>query len=291
MENTDQDIITIASTLQGNDSKKLLLGLELAKKAHDGQIRKSGEPYMIHPIAVAKKLWERYQDVDLTIAGLLHDATEDSDLVSVQEIHTIFGAEVGFLIEAVDKTKKGFFNKDIVFEDRTERLLWAGLQDIRVLLLKTADREHNIDTLTHLASDKQVRMAFETQAIYKPLKVVLGLYEPHTIQTAQENFQRWLHEKGISKPDEIKKCLYTMSFKDFSDEMFELVYNNSHKVVWEIEDKAYLEELAHNKEFEEHANIENMWTDGDQFKASFTFDKGYLLDGNVGMKVSSYKSS
>ena len=80
-----------------------------------------------------------------------------------------------------------------------------------------------------------------------------------------------------------------MSFKNLSHEMFDLVYKNSSRVVWEIEDKQYFEELSKNKKFEKHVNIEYMWTDGKTFKASFTFDKGFIIDPEIGLKVSSYK--
>jgi hypothetical protein len=289
MEPWNTSIEDIASQLDSApDAKRLLDAFEYAKKAHDGQLRKSGEPYILHPTAVALKLWNTYGDIDLTIAGLLHDTTEDCG-ADMDSIYSQFGDMVGFLVDAVDKNRRGFLKHDVIFEDKIERLLWAGLQDIRVLLLKIADREHNIDTLKHLQNDKQVRMAFETQAIYKPLKHVLGLYENRTIDEIKKRFADCLCSKHISEPREIKACLYSMSFRDFSDEMFDLVYNNSHKIVWEVEDKAYLKELSKNKEFEKHVNIENMWTDGERFKAEFTFDKGYIMDANAGLKVSSYK--
>ena len=132
-------------------------------------------------------------------------------------------------------------------------------------------------------------MAFETQAIFEPLKKILH-YETNTkVSDAENNFKQYLNDKKISNPIDIKKSLYNMSFKHFSNEMFDLVYNNSDTVVWEIEDKKYLEHLLGNKEFEEHATIEQMWTDGAAFKAKFTFDKGYIMDSDIGLSVATYK--
>jgi hypothetical protein len=279
----------IASEMSESDATLFMRAFDYAAGAHGKQLRKSGDLYIYHPIAVSEKLWNIYHDTELTIAGLLHDTTEDCD-VSISEIYDTFGHSVGFMVDAVDKNRKTFHNSDISIEDKIERLLYAGLQDVRVLLLKIADREHNIDTLQHLPGNKQVRMAFETQAVYKPLKHVLHLYDDNlSIDGVRKHFEKCMKEKNVTTPQEIKGCLYRMSFKEFSDEMFDLVYNNSHKIVWEIEDQEYLNELSQNKDFEEHAHIDNMWTDGKSFKAAFTFDKGYIMNANVGLKVSSYK--
>lgn len=284
-------IIQIAESLCETDNKRLLQALQVAEQAHGIQIRKSGEPYIIHPLAVAEKLWNKFGDLDLTIAALLHDTVEDSDEITIEQVYADFGDTIGFIVDAVDKNKTGFFAHNIIIEDKIERLIWAGMKDIRCLLVKIADREHNIETLQYLKDNKQVRMAFETQAIFEPLKKVLHYNTNANTQESEKYFTLCLHEKNLLEPSEIKKCLYSMSFKDFSNEMFNLVYNNSDKVVWEIEDKNYLEHLLGNESFEEHATIESMWTDGSGFKAQFTFDKGYVIEGDVGLKVATYKHS
>lgn len=285
----EKDVLEIAESLEGTDKERFLDAFAFAKKAHDGQLRKSGKPYLSHPIAVAKRLWEKYADVDLTIAGILHDTSEDSDTIEIGDVYERFGDTIGFLVDAVDKRRKTFHKTDEVFPDKIERLLFAGSKDIRVLLLKLADRGHNIETLRYLKNDKQVRMAFETQAVYRPLTYIIDRCKTNAIADIDRCYLAYLAEKGISTPRDIKAHLYTMSFKDFNHDMFDLAYNNSNKIVWEIEDREYLQELAHNKEFEDHVRIENIWTDGERFKASFTFDKGYLLNPTIGLKVSSYK--
>lgn len=288
MKEMRETIDTLAGEMSKHDADRYVEAFEFAQEAHGNQLRKSGKPYISHPVAVSKKLWSKYQDVDLAIAGLLHDTTEDCE-VEIDVIYKTFGDEVGFMVDVVDKKRKDFYNSDVKIADKIDRLLYGALKDVRVILLKIADREHNINTLKYLHNDKQVRMAFETQAVYKPLKHVLRLYEQHTIEEVKGYFVACLIEKNVSTPQEIKGYLYHMSFGEFSDEMFDLVYNNSHKIVWEIEDKTYLEELSKNKEFEDHVHVESMWTDGEAFKATFTFDTGYVMDKNGRMKVSSYK--
>ena len=285
----EKDIADIVKNFSIAEKKLFLQAFEFAQKAHQNQKRKSGEPFIVHPVAVAKDLWKKYGDTELATAGLLHDVVEDCEKISIKNIHDTFGENIGFLVDSSNKRKNNFYNKIVIFEDKVERLLWAGMQDIRVLLLKLADREHNINTLKYLKKNKQVRMAFETQAIFEPLKKILKYNKKQKIKEIENNFQKYLIENNFSSPKDVKKNLHNMSFKDLSHEMFELVYNNSDRVVWEIENKQYLKELSKDKKIEEHVNIEYMWTDGKKFKASFTFDKGFILDPDVGLKVSSYK--
>ena len=287
----EKEIANIAQNLPAAEKELFLRAFAFAKGAHEGQKRRSGKPFITHPVAVAKDLWKKYEDIELTIAGFLHDVVEDCEEISTKDIYDSFGENIGFLVDSMNKKVSGFHNKEIKFENKVERLLWAGTQDIRVLLLKLADREHNINTLKYLKNHKQVKMAFETQAIFEPLKKILGYGKNRSVRDAEISFQKYLKENNLSSPKDIKKDLHNISFKDLSREMFELVYNNSDRVVWEIENKQYLEELSRNKKFEEHVNIEYMWTDGKKFKASFTFDKGFILDPDVGLKVSSYKQN
>ena len=222
----EKDIHEIAVLLSQEDKERFLNAFELAKYAHKGQLRKSGKPYIIHPIAVAKRLWEKYQDINLAIAGLLHDTTEDCEDISMEQIYTTFGNKIGFLVDSVDKNQQGFYKNDTMFQDKIERLLWAGTQDIRVLLLKLVDREHNINTLSYLKDNKQVRLAFETQAIFAPLKQILDYNKNFTVDEIKQHYAKYLKKNNLVTPSEIKKFLYNMSFKELSDEMYNLVYNN-----------------------------------------------------------------
>lgn len=276
---------------QNADQREFLLrAFVFAQEAHEGQLRKSGEPYFMHPVAVAELLWHRFHDLSLSAAGLLHDTVEDNPKVTIEQIYEQFGKEVGFLVDALTKKATGFYNSDMVIEDRTERLLWAGMQDIRAFLLKIADREHNINTLKHLKTNKQVRIAFETQAIYEPLKQIIGFYFAGNVDEARRDFEQYLATHRIETPTDLKFDLYSQFYKDFNHELYDLVYNNSEKVVWEIEDQKCLERMLKSRDFEEHANIHSMWTDGEKFYAKFTFGKGYLVDNQAGLKVASYQS-
>lgn len=285
-----EDLEHILEELESKDQERFLRALEMAQYAHKGQLRKSGRKYITHPIAVTKVLWDKYHDLDLCIAGLLHDTVEDCEDMFIEQVYEEFGEEIGFLVDSANKHECGFHKHDTVIQDKVERLLWAGIHDVRVFLLKLADREHNIKTLDYLKDDKQVRLAFETQAIFAPLKNILGYDEDITIDEMRDRCFRCLKENGVHTPAELKKFLYSMSFKELSEEMYDLVYDNSDKVVWEVRDKRYFEQLTRDTGFEGKARIESMWSDGDSFKATFTFDKGYIASTDANLKVVSYKN-
>ena len=285
-----EDLQDILNNITLKEQEKLLQALVVAREAHTGQMRKSGEEYIIHPISITKTLWEKYHDFNLCIAGLLHDTVEDCDYVLIEHVYDTFGEDIGFLVDSANKRESGFYKHDIVIEDKVERLLWAGMQDVRTLLLKLADREHNIKTLGYLKESKQVRLAFETQAIFAPLKKILGYDENIPINEIKKRYISFLKKNKINTPSQFKKFLYKMSFKELSDEMYNLVYNNSDAVVWEIEDKGYFKELTKDDGFKCNANLESMWSDGDSFKASFTFNKGCVVNSEGDFKISSYKN-
>ncbi|MBI2895284.1 MAG: bifunctional (p)ppGpp synthetase/guanosine-3',5'-bis(diphosphate) 3'-pyrophosphohydrolase [Deltaproteobacteria bacterium] len=144
-------------------------------KMHDGQTRKSGEPYLIHPLGVADVISELKLDAPSVCAALLHDVVEDT-LATTDDIARLFGAEVAFLVDGVTKLSLINFNSK---EDRQaenfRKMLVAMAKDIRVLLVKLADRLDNMRSLGHLAPEKQERIARETMEIYAPLANRLGI--------------------------------------------------------------------------------------------------------------------
>lgn len=146
----------------------------LATQAHEGQKRKTGEPYIIHPIAVMEILQEWGMDEDTVIAGVLHDTVEDTD-VTLEEIEKEFGETVAFLVDGVTKlgnARSGMRDLTTYLpetKDNLMRLLVALGADIRVLIIKLADRLHNIRTLQALPPDKQKKIARETLEIFAPL--------------------------------------------------------------------------------------------------------------------------
>ena len=160
--------------MKADEKSRLDHAIEVAKQAHEGQFRKTGEPYIIHPLAVKKILEEWGMDEDTVIAGVLHDTVEDTSL-TLDDIRKEFGESVAFLVDGVTKlstARTGMRDIDTYLpatKDNFLRLMIALGDDIRVLIIKLADRLHNIRTLSALPPDKQKKIAKETLEIFAPL--------------------------------------------------------------------------------------------------------------------------
>jgi GTP diphosphokinase / guanosine-3',5'-bis(diphosphate) 3'-diphosphatase len=142
---------------------------------HEGQMRASGEPYIIHPLEVAEVLAEMKMDATAIAAGLLHDSVEDTPATN-EEIQAGFGDQVAHIVEGVTKIDKiQFANREDRQAENVRKMLLAMVSDIRVVLIKLADRLHNMRTLEHLRPDRQEAIARETQDIYAPLAHRLGM--------------------------------------------------------------------------------------------------------------------
>ncbi|MGK7878644.1 MAG: bifunctional (p)ppGpp synthetase/guanosine-3',5'-bis(diphosphate) 3'-pyrophosphohydrolase [Crocosphaera sp.] len=147
-----------------------------AYQLHEGQTRKSGEPYIAHPVAVATILRDLGGDKAMIAAGFLHDVVEDTD-VTVEEIEQRFGQEVALLVEGVTKLSKfNFSNKTEQQAENFRRMFLAMAKDIRVIVVKLSDRLHNMRTLEPLRPEKQRRIALETKEIFAPLANRLGIW-------------------------------------------------------------------------------------------------------------------
>jgi GTP pyrophosphokinase len=148
---------------------------EFCVQHHDGQMRASGEPYIIHPLEVAEVLAEMKMDATAIAAGLLHDAVEDTPATS-EEIEARFGVQVAHIVEGVTKIDKiEFANREDRQAENVRKMLLAMVSDVRVVLIKLADRLHNMRTLRHLKPDRQEAIARETLDIYAPLAHRLGM--------------------------------------------------------------------------------------------------------------------
>jgi GTP pyrophosphokinase len=148
---------------------------EFCVRQHEGQMRASGEPYIIHPLEVAEVLAEMKMDATAIAAGLLHDAVEDTPATH-EEIESQFGDQVAHIVEGVTKIDKiQFANREDRQAENVRKMLLAMVSDIRVVLIKLADRLHNMRTLSHLKPDRQEAIARETLDIYAPLAHRLGM--------------------------------------------------------------------------------------------------------------------
>ncbi len=149
----------------------------VARDAHEGQMRSSGEPYITHPVAVALNLAKMHLDHETLMAALLHDVIEDTETTK-DELAELFGHTVAELVEGVSKLDKlKFNNKAEMQAENFRKMLLAMVQDIRVILIKLADRTHNMRTLESLRPDKRRRIARETLDIYAPLANRLGIHD------------------------------------------------------------------------------------------------------------------
>jgi GTP pyrophosphokinase len=171
---TVKEIVGEMSNPSDEDIALIEKAYEFSKKAHEGHVRFSNEPYFVHPAATAKILAEYGMDATTIAAGLLHDTIEDG-CVSREEIEKEFGKELLFIVEGVTKLGKHKYHGAERHAESLRRLLVAMASDIRVLIVKLADRKHNMQTLEHVPEHKRKRIALETVEIYAPIADRLGM--------------------------------------------------------------------------------------------------------------------
>lgn len=166
----------IHTYLTDDECNQVLKAFELADKAHEGQLRASGEPYIMHPLAVAGILAHLQIDHITLMAALMHDVVEDTSY-SKEDLEEMFGSEVAFLVDGVTKLNQfQYETKEDRQMENYRKMILAMAKDVRVVVIKLGDRLHNMRTLKHMRSDKQKRIAKETLEIFAPLAHRLGIF-------------------------------------------------------------------------------------------------------------------
>ncbi len=169
----------IKPRLKGNDAELLKKAFQLAIKAHDKQRRKSGEPYILHPLEVARICFDEIGlGPTAVISAILHDVVEDTD-VTQEDINALFGIKVGRIVDGLTKLD-GLYNVESPQAENFKKVLSTLVDDVRVVLIKMADRVHNMRTIDAMPKHKQLKIAAETSYIYAPLAHRLGLYKLKT---------------------------------------------------------------------------------------------------------------
>jgi len=165
----------IRSYRREEDLSVIRKAYEFSLEHHKGQERESGEPYLVHPLQVSTILAEMQLDTTAIVAGLLHDAVEDTS-VTISEIEAEFGEQVAHIVEGVTKISKiDFASSEEAQAENVRKMVLAMMDDIRVVLIKLADRLHNMRTLKFLSPDRQQKIARETLEIYAPIAHRLGM--------------------------------------------------------------------------------------------------------------------
>ncbi len=173
-----KELELITSYLTSEEKEKVRHALKLSEQAHSNQLRKSGDPFIIHPLEVAKILTSIKLDADSIVAGLLHDTLEDTNL-NIGEINKNFGNEIVALVEGLTKINKYSLKvKNQKFGENYKKLILATTKDLRVILVKLADRLHNMRTIKYIKDEnKKTKIALETIEVFAPLAQRLGMKE------------------------------------------------------------------------------------------------------------------
>ena len=179
MADADLLIEELSSYLKPKDVEHVRVAIEFSRTAHQGQMRQSGDPYISHPIAVARILTPLHIDAQAIIAALLHDVVEDTD-TTTEQVAEKFGKPVAELVDGLSKLDKiQFETREDAQAENFRKMLLAMARDVRVILIKLADRLHNMRTLDSMTLDKRQRIARETMEIYAPIANRLGLNDLH----------------------------------------------------------------------------------------------------------------
>ena len=230
MQKRNKFLETIKNYNPNYDMDLIARAYDVAEKMHRGQIRKSGEPYLIHPMAVAEILAQYGMDEETIAAGLLHDVVEDTSY-SEENMIEQFGEDIALMVDGVTKLKNlKFESKEEKQAENLRKMFLAMSKDIRVLIIKLSDRLHNLRTINYMTHEKIVEKCKETIDIYAPLAARLGIYsmkmemedisfkylEPEAYFDLAEKISQKKEERDttINKViDQIKECLDNLNIK------------------------------------------------------------------------------
>ncbi|WP_425423362.1 RelA/SpoT family protein [Shimazuella kribbensis] len=230
-----QELFQKAATyLPPEDVALLEKAYNYAEKAHDGQLRKSGEPYILHPVAVTEILMDLQMDSSTLIAGLLHDVVEDTG-VTLAQISEEFGETVASLVDGLTKLKKEFkFRSNAEHQAENYRKMFIAMaKDVRVVLCKLADRLHNMRTLQHLPEEKQRKKAEETLEIFAPLAHRLGISKIKW--ELEDRSLRYMNPQQYYKIVSMMKKKRTER-EEFLSEIIQILYEKFEEMDLKVED-------------------------------------------------------
>lgn len=209
----------------------------LARDAHDGQMRSSGDPYITHPVAVAVILADMRLDHETIMAALLHDVIEDTEY-SQEDLAQRFGSTVAELVEGVSKLDKiQFRSKEEAQAANFRKMMMAMVEDIRIILIKLADRTHNMRTLGSLRPEKRRRIARETLEIYSPIAHRLGIHE----------IKNELEDLGFSAMYPMRYRALNSAVKQARGNRKEIIENTKNEVITRLGEK-HIEALVYGRE-------------------------------------------
>ena len=218
-EITIDDLLEVISTYNQEGLEQVKKAYLYAYKLHSGQFRQSGEPYISHPVNVAYILAEMHADIDTICAGLLHDTIEDTDITK-EALICDFNPSVALLVDGVTKlAKMNFSSKEDENLANTRKIITGITDDVRIIIIKLADRLHNMRTLQYKSSFKQKENALETMEIFVPLAYYIGAYrikselEDISLRYLKPSTYKKLEEKKAWIEKDSNGCLQEMLYK------------------------------------------------------------------------------
>lgn len=216
------DLIKKLKTYNEEEVISITKAYEFAKNLHDGQFRQSGEPYISHPVNVAYILADMHADRDTVIAGLLHDTLEDTHICK-NDIEREFGSDVAKLVDGVTKiSRMNFSTKDDQNYANTRKIITGITDDVRIIIVKLADRLHNMRTLEFKSDEKQKENSLETMEIFVPLAYCIGAYR---IKSELEDLSLSYLKPDVYKNIEQMKFDIEICSKDCLNEMLYNIHN------------------------------------------------------------------